>query len=835
MSEGYDYHLISTEEQLDALCAELWDAPILAVDTETEGIGYSDVIVGIALSHRPNSGYYIPIRHEAVDGIRHDNQLEPDVVFDKLRPLLETKPCTGHNAKFDLKMFWKDNININYVHDTLVMAHVLGFSANGARGLKQLVKHVFEHEMNDIDSLFPRVGNRKPDIRPKILSPEDISFYGCEDGNWTLRLYLHLVPMFRSRPKLKAVYANEMRLLRVVSEMESFGVPVSFDFLQTNSKRALEYIDALEESILSNIREALEDPEYEINLKSTKQLSKLLFDHLQLPILKTSPKTGAPSTDAAVLQELAKISPVVRSIMTYRDLGKLNNTYLHGLQDKVHSDGRIRGNFNQSGTASGRFSSSNPNLQNLPKDQTFTLWEVPEEDIKDVSEAFMGLYPVLRKSEEGAWESLNQENGLWEDCYLGEQNGKGYGVANGKLYEMWRCKTRDFIEAPEDHYLIEADYSQVELRIMAGESQEETLLDAYEKGDDVHTRTAAVVFDEPLEHVTKEQRHVGKTVNFSLLYGAGPFNISQQLGIEVEEAQEIVNRYFTNLPSILSWINRVKSDTKMDGYAETLFGRRRDFPNVRGTDRKLAEKELRESVNHHIQGAAADIMKRALVRASAMLREHFGDDVRIISTVHDSLLLECHNSCPVDSVIAVLKEAMEKITIDRAQDEAYKAGKIDTVTVTSGWPPLVIDSKVGPSWGSSKDYEPEALPSLPAKVNASSLPKIRVRKVAVERETPDPDTEVIWNIKINKPLTDQDLTWITEFLSKKRSDATSSKVRLTFMDEDGNLLEESLTEHYAISFDDEIDLRARLGPCKVTQDMEGLDFVEVLKGVDFGL
>ena len=280
MTSPQDYHLITTEEQLDALCLELSQAPFIAVDTETEGLNYTDIIVGIALSHKAGSGYYIPIRHEAVDGIRYDNQLPPSAVYAKLKPILETVPCVGHNVKFDLKMFWKDGIDVNYVHDTLIMAHILDVSVNGARGLKHLVKHYLHHEMNDIDSLFPKIGNKKPDIRPKILSPEDIEYYGCEDGNWSMQLYTFLSRMFENKPKLKFVYSIEMRLLRVVAEMESFGVPVSLEFLKTNSAKAETYLESLRESILTNLRKQLNDPEYEVNFKSPKQLSTLLFDHL---------------------------------------------------------------------------------------------------------------------------------------------------------------------------------------------------------------------------------------------------------------------------------------------------------------------------------------------------------------------------------------------------------------------------------------------------------------------------------------------------------------------------------------------------------------------------
>lgn len=826
-----DYKLVTTSEELDALCSELTTAEIIAVDTETEGIEYSDIIVGIALSHKPGFGRYIPIRHEAIDGVRYQNQLTPEEVYAKLGPILEEKPCTGHNTKFDLKMFWKDGININYVHDTLIMAHVLGAEANNSRGLKQLVEKFFNHKMNDIDSLFPKVGNKKPKIQPKILSPEDIEFYGCEDGNWSYQLFALLSRMFKDRGRLTEVYRLEMRLLPIVAEMESFGVPVSMDFLVENGNKASEYIHRLQDEILHEIRQELKDPDYEINLKSQPQLSQLLFDHLGLPIIKLSMRTNKPSTDAAVLQELAKISPVVQRILTLRALEKLNNTYLTGLQASVDSDGRIRGNFNQVGTASGRFSSSSPNLQNLPKDQTFILWEPKEVDRPDIINCFSNCEPKLLDIRDEAYVAYNTEVGTWGDGYLGEASGKSYSVYNGKLYESWKCKTRDFISAPNDHYLIEVDYSQVELRIMAGESQEPTLLDAYNEGRDVHTATAAIIEGIPIEYVTKEQRHVGKTINFSLLYGAGPYNIAQQLGIEVEEAEDIVNRYFTNLSSVQSWINRVKQDTKMDGYAETVFGRRRNFPNVRGSDRKLAEKELRESVNHHIQGAAADIMKTALIRSNILLKKYFGDKIKIVSTVHDSMLVECESSCSPDEVLRVLKLAMEDISLEPEQIEAQKRGEDISLTVVNGWPRLEVDAKIGKSWGSSGDFT-QVAEHLPSIADQSTLPKIRVRKIAQERESYEQEL-VTWNINVLHPL-GEEVNWLLDFFDG-RKDNKGAHVNLTFSLKDGTVYNKQLSGKYKISFDDEIDFRLKLGPCTFAQDMESLDYSEVLKGIDFGI
>ena len=496
---GMTYRLVSTEKQLNELCIELENAKVIAVDTETEGLAYTDIIVGIALSARPDTSYYIPIRHEAIDGVLYDGQLSPETVFGKLKPILETKPCTGHNTPFDIKMFWKDGIDVNYMYDTLIMAHLLGIDIR-SKGLKSLVKHFFNHEMPELDSLFPKIGNKKQPILPKILSPEDIRFYGCEDGNWSLQLFIKLLIMIKQRSSLDFTHQLEMKLVKVVAEMESFGVPTSLEFLQENSQQAQFYINKLEDHIISTIRYELDDPEFAINLASPKQLGDLLFNKLGLPPIAFSKKTGNPSTDADTLEALAPINPIVNSILTYRKLKKLDDTYLGGLQDKVGIDGRIRGSFIQTGTASGRFSSKNPNLQNLPKDQIFALWKMEDEDIDAVADTFEDYNNrTLRwDADTQLWRAYNPDIDIWGDFFLGvANNGKQYGVYQGEIYEMWQCKTRCFIETSDDHYLIDADYSQIELRIMAGESLEPTLLDAFTAGDDVHKKTAGVIFNTP--------------------------------------------------------------------------------------------------------------------------------------------------------------------------------------------------------------------------------------------------------------------------------------------------------------------------------------------------
>lgn len=838
--EDKDYRLITTEEGLEALCQDMLRSDMLGVDTETEGIDYEDIIVGICISTTPGMGAYIPVRHEIVEGKRHPDQLDPTYVFSKIGPILEEKVCTGHNVKFDLKMFWKEGININYVHDTFIMASVIGTYLPGERGLKYLTKAHFNHSMAPLESLFPpRKGSKKVEIRPKELSPQDIFIYGCEDADYSLRLF-HVLESERKSRVSETVYSLEMQLVKVVAEMEMFGVFADKVFLTEGINETGRIADLLDSQVKKEIMEAAGLAELEVNLGSYPQLRTVLYEYLKLPILEVTPK-GEPSTAEAVLLELAKEHDIVNRILTLRGIKKLRS-FLVSMNKAVQKDGRIRGNFNQSGTASGRFSSSQPNLQQIPRDQTFILWP-SKEDI----EFLMSEFPdKIKKLDDGSFSVLSPDSNKWEESYgyLGSAStGKEYGVYNGRMYEMLRYKTRKFFAAPPDHYIVEADYSQIELRIMAGESQEPTLLDAYEKGDDVHTRTAAVIHGVPFENVTKEQRSVGKTINFGLLYGAGPQRISKELNISVEESKAIVSRYFENLPSILTWINRVKKDAKNDRYSTTNIGRIRYFPDIRSYDQGLRARQEREAVNHVIQGSAADVMKFALVRTSKRMRKYFGDKVKLICTVHDSLMLECHNSIPVEEVVWVLKEAMEGFAL------------------SNNWPAMEIDPGYGPSWGDTKGFSDS--PAEPSSECLDDLPDVRVEmlgrlregflssdnyfiKTEVEQKTLDSSEGVRqeepstapsvgqWIIEVSGELSQDRLVSLYEFLKDKKVSNDGPGIMVQFIDSQGELGVVSIDGQFDISLSDLWRLKAVVGSCKMRQDLNTIDPLVFSNAVNFG-
>lgn len=719
---GESYALVSTEEQLTALIEELETASLIAVDTETEGLAYEDLIVGYCFSTKPGTGYYVPVRHEQWDGIRCEDQLDPRMVADRLRPVLERVPCVGHNVKFDMQALWKEGIDCNFVDDTLLMSKL--FFNYRDNGLKTLVKTLLGHEMAGLESLFERKGRQKPKILPATLTPERICRYAAEDANWTLQLrakFLSMNPNIRK----SALYKIEMKLLKVVGEMESTGIPVSMDFLKDNGALCQEYVDRIEKEILTDIRTRLRDPEYTVSFSSTKQLSKLLFQDLRLPILERT-KTGAPSTGRETMAELAKLDPICRRIHTYRTMKKLDSTYLTGLQGSVGRDQRIRANFNQIGTETGRFSSSKPNLQNLPRTQDFYLWE-PTDIFADVV-SFYETANVLKRlgSDWAVWDAGKEkfvDTGILRDRESGKPllfKGKRYGVDHGVLMEVWTCPTRDFVRATPGHYLVEADYSQIELRIMAGESKEPTLVQAYSSGDDVHRATAAIIFGVEPETVTDNQRQVGKTINFSLLYGAGADNVSKQLEISKDEAQELIDKYFRNLPNIGSWMDKVKAQASK-GYMVTKVGRVRHFPDVRSPIQKFRNKAEREAVNFMIQGAAADVMKFALVRLKSLLHKKFGNKVRMISTVHDSVMLEVRDVVPVEQVYAVINEAMTGF------NNAPGSFTLD-------WPDFVVDVKVGTAWASAKEPKGLKASEMPPDTDVDT-PFIHVRRVAWERES----------------------------------------------------------------------------------------------------
>lgn len=861
------YKLVSTIAQMDALIEELEAADLISIDTETEGLSYDDVIVGVCLSTKPGTGYYVPVRHEQYEGLPYPNQLPPRYVFDRLRPVLESTSCVAHNLKFDDKMLQKEGIFCQWLADTLAIAKLFGnFASNG---LKFLVKELLGHVMADLDSLFPRKGNRKAVIAPKILSPEEICHYAVEDANWTLQLYLYFLKKWPGLHTKSNLFKVEMSLLPAVGEMESFGLPVNKQFLQEQGERAREIIQRLEVDILRQVRTALNDPDYTLSLTSPPQLSKLLFDDLKLPVLETSKTTGKPSTSKEVLQQLAEMDPITRTIHTHRTLKKLNSTYLEGLVPKIYDDMRIRGNFNQFGTATGRFSSSDPNLQNLPRDQTFYLWRVTDDELAMLRTEFPEMLRDngAETDEYLRFEVYNKQKSKWEkEGKIGTaSNGVTYGVEDNIVKEMWKCKTRNFVAALPNHYLVEADYSQVELRIMAGESQEPTLLKAYREGTDVHTATAQMVFDvpdctkpgcdadvHPMCLVKKEQRQAGKTINFSLLYGAGADNIGKQLGISTDEAQDLVDRYFEKLPNIKAWIEKVRQQATENRYAKTPFGRVRYFQFIheaeRGPNRQMVAKEKREAGNFMIQGAAADVMKFAFVRTAARLRKYFGDNAKIVSTVHDSLLLEVHDSISPDDVARVLDDSMASPTFLEAIQLDQPGGSVK-------WPPLQVDIKVGKAWADAEEIEfPEDM-TLPAPYEGE-LPRVRVRQIGVERdegvtlgssssvltavaESSAPiysDNPVAWIIEVHKPLNEVQLDGLREFLRARVDAEAKGTVRVYIPDiTTGEMIETPVSGTFLLSMQDEMELRIKIGSCTLRQELEDIDPDEVLRGIDFGI
>jgi hypothetical protein len=460
---------------------------------------------------------------------------------------------------------------------------------------------------------------------------------------------------------------------------------------------------------------------------------------------------------------------------------------------------------------------------------------------------------------EEQWEAYSDEADSWGNYYLGvaeETTGNHYMVHAGEVWQSWRCPTRQFITASRGCYIVEADYSQIELRVMAGESREPSLLEAYMTGDDVHTKTAAVLFGVDFDKVTKVQRSIGKTINFGLLYGAGPQRISQELGITLQEAKEIVDRYFENLPMIKSWINRMKADARMDGYAETAFKRRRYFPEIKTGDHGTRAREEREAVNHHIQGAAADVMKIALTRLHTRLREYFGDKVRVMCTVHDSVILEVDDSIAKEDLAWVMKDAMEFNPF---------VGK---------WPDLEIDLGYGRSWAETEKLElPEGHPA-PSKIDVAALPRLRNRLVGREYEgdmsgsvefspvdfpaEPEDETkieltaeevvtivdtdtgevtetsehediDVHWKLDVaNFPLNKQQGSALRDFLAGKTTEDARGTLTMAYKEPSGAEKAITYKSKYDLSFDDELHLKLILGPCKLRQDSSHFDVGAVI-------
>ena len=592
-----DYRTVVTQEQLEEMLSELWEAGSFAFDTETTSTNpmVAD-LVGLSFAHGDGKAWYVPVGH------KEGEQLPLEQVLSRVRPLMESEDLRkcGHNANYDMMMLANYGINCRNVDsDTMVAAHLLGKSI---LGLKQLTQDTLGLEMTPITQL---IGTGRKQITFDQVPIEDATPYAAADADMTARLRAVLEDQLEKQGLTHLLTDMEMPLVPVFVDMQRKGIKVEEGALHEMSRDLNEQMKQAEVDLYQSIG-------HTVKINSPKELSDLLFNELGLPKTKRT-KTGY-STDANSLEGLKGLHPVVDKILEYRQVAKLKSTYVDALPEMINPrTGRIHTSYHQTGSATGRVSSSDPNLQNIP---------VRTELGRQVRRAFIA-----------------------ED-------------APGRL-------------------LFSADYSQIELRVLAHMSQDTGLLEAFKRGEDIHSATASQMFDVPINEVDGEMRRIAKVLNFGVIYGLSAHGISQQTGFSREEGANFIDTYFAKYPGISEYLDRVKAQTRETNYAETLLGRRRYIPEIHSSNFNVRSAAERMAINMPIQGTAADIMKIAMIRVHDRLeREQMQS--KMLLQVHDELVFEVPQE-EMDGLKAVVF------------DEMPAAMELDVT--------LKVDAKWGETWG----------------------------------------------------------------------------------------------------------------------------------------
>ncbi len=572
------YELVTHKKQLKNWIAKLKKSSFFALDTETTGLDYMDAkLVGISLSVKSGEAAYIPLAHN------HDDQLPEDLVLRELKPILESKKTKviGQNIKFDRNILSRYGINLNSIeNDTMLMSYVLNSTAS-RHNLDALAQHYLNYKTTTFEEV---AGKGVKQITFDLVPIDKAVHYASEDADITFRLYEELKSKLAKEPILSALLEEvEIPLIRVLSDMEQAGTLVNEKILKAQSKNFSERIAKLE-------KEAYGLADQEFNLGSPKQLQEIFFGQLNYPIIQKTPG-GQPSTAENVLKQLAEDYELPKIILEHRTLSKLKSTYTDKLPLQISANtGRIHTSFNQTGTSTGRLSSSDPNLQNIP---------IRTEDGRRIRQAF--------------------------------ESSKGY-------------------------QLISADYSQIELRVMAHLSKDESLIKAFQEGQDIHSSTASEVFEVNIKEVNSDQRRNAKAINFGLIYGISAFGLSKQLGINRNLAAEYMDIYFSRYPGVRKYMEKIKSDAKKIGYVETLYGRRLYLPEISTGNAIRRQAAERVAINAPVQGTAADIMKKAMLAVhDSLIKEKI--DAKLILQVHDELVVES-NKKDSERVAEILRNSM---------------------------------------------------------------------------------------------------------------------------------------------------------------------------------
>ena len=593
------YETLLTEADLNRWVEKLKQAKLFALDTETDNLDYMAAnLVGISFALENGEAAYLPLQ---LDYLGAPKTLEKTTALALLKPILEnpTIQKVGQNFKYDLTIFARNGIDVQGVaFDTMLESYVL--NSTGRHNMDDLAKRYLGHQTISFEEI---AGKGKNQLTFNQIPLEQAAEYAAEDADVTMKLQQVLWEKLSKEPTLEKLFKEmELPLLGVLSRMERRGVLIDSDalFLQSNE--------------IANRLSELEEQAYVLagqpfNLASTKQLQEILFDKLGLPVIQKTPK-GAPSTNEEVLEELAFSHELPKVLVEHRGLSKLKSTYTDKLPQMVNPQtGRVHTSYHQAVTATGRLSSSDPNLQNIP---------IRNEEGRRIRQAFI---------------------------------------------------------AREGFTVVAADYSQIELRIMAHLSQDQGLINAFTQGKDIHRSTAAEIFGVTLDEVTSEQRRNAKAINFGLIYGMSAFGLSRQLGIGRADAQSYMDLYFKRYPGVQTFMHDIREKAKAQGYVETLFGRRLYLPDINSSNAMRRKGAERVAINAPMQGTAADIIKRAMIQLDLKLQND--PDIKMIMQVHDELVFEVRS---------------EKVAFYSELIKTQMEGAADLVV------PLIVEVGQGTNW-----------------------------------------------------------------------------------------------------------------------------------------
>ena len=592
-----NYKNIYTNKELEGLRTKLNKKSFFAFDTETTSLDSMEAkLVGVSFSIKPHEAYYIPINH-------HDKNIDisEKKVLEFLKEVMAESKFTiiGQNIKYDMNVLEKYSIKFNCkIHDTMVMSYV--YNSTGKHDLNTLSEKYLNYTTIKYEEL---AGSGAKQKLFSEIDADKVTNYACEDADITLRLYNFLYEKLSSNKEQLNLYEKiELPLVKILSKIELNGVNINEKSLSKQSKSLGERIKVIEKNIYKLAGK-------EFNISSPKQLQEIFYDVLKLPIIKKTPK-GQPSTNEDVMLELSNLNELPKLVLDFRNLTKLKNTYTDRLGEQVNQfTKKLHTSYNQTVAITGRLSSSNPNLQNIP---------IRTEDGRNIRKTFV---------------------------------------------------------ASKNHKILSADYSQIELRVMAHLSKDKSLIESFLKSEDIHSETAKEVFSLDKEP-TKDQRRAAKTINFGLIYGISSYGLSRQLKIDNNSAKEYIEKYFLRYKGVKKFMDNIKAEAKKNGYVSTILGRRIYLPNITHNNFQIRSASERTAINAPIQGTAADILKIAMIHIDEWMNKSDGK-IKMLMQVHDELVFEVENDF-LDNAIAKINELMSN---------CY------TLNV-----PLIVDIGTGDNW-----------------------------------------------------------------------------------------------------------------------------------------